>query len=307
MESNINYKGIADYSVTFSDQICNRFFKDKERINGQEILQLTGIQQINLFILMDIFQKWKVEAKKIKSPYFNYDAGEVREAMENLMNILSRNIDVSKTDFKPLLTRATKQGILIIFSPYDFFRNEFFTKTWTVQELKEAKKFIRVNAFLLNAVIEQAEMRNINEVDGQTALQILDNLMENTHETPEDFEPYLEVFSAVAPLSLDQIYSEEEAVSIENQPLTLNDHFSHGGQPMLAELQKKVKIDNIKNHITINQRFMFVNDLFKGNVDEFSYAVDELEKQPTYEDALNFLKSSFAEKNEWDMESETVL
>lgn len=307
MESNINYKGISEYAKKYAERIYDRFFMDKGRINGQEILQLSEINQINLFILMDIFQKWKEEVKKIRSPYFNYDAPEVGEAMDNLMNILSRNIEITGSDFKPLLARAVQQGILIIFSPYDFFRNEFFTRTRTVGELKEATKFIRINSFLLNAVVEQAEKNNMNAVDEETALEILNKLMENTHETPEEFEPYIKLFSETVPLELDQIYSEQEAGMISNQSSTINDHFSHGVRPMLAELQKKVRIDNIRNHITINQRFMFVNDLFKGNVDEFTFAVEELEKQPTYDNALIFLKSSFAEKNDWDMESETVV
>lgn len=308
MESNINYKGISEYSKAFSERICDRFFTGRDTIKGQEILSLCGLNQINLFVIMDIFQKWKEEVKKIKSPFFNYETAEVQAAMENLMNVLSRNIEISSTDFKPLLTRAVQQTILLVFSPYDFYRNEFFTRARTIAELKEETKFIKINSFLLKTVIEEAEKKHMKAIEGETALKIMNSSMEDTHETPEEFDPYLEQLSKVEPLNLDHIYFEQEvSSSAESLFLTVNDQFARGERPILADLQKNVRIDNIKNHITINQRFMFVNDLFHGKVDEFEMAVDNLETQPTYQNALEFLTSNFGEKNGWDMESETVL
>jgi hypothetical protein len=309
MESNINYKGISDYSKNFSDKIIEGTFSKKDKIAGEEILSITQIKQVNLFILMNIFQKWQGEVNKIKSPYFDYGAMEVQQAVENLMNVLSRNINISKNDFKPLVEKSVQQAILVIFSPYDYYRMEFFSQSRTIKELKEAQKFIKVNAFLLKAVIEQSERRGIVSIDKEKGMLILDEAMENTHETPEEFDRFIQQFSEIEPLNLSQLYSEKDSNNNSkiDEFFTLNDQFLQEPKPTLADLHREVKIENIKGYITINQRFMFVNDLFNGNSEEFNAAVDELENKQTFDQALEFLKTNYGDKNGWDMESETLV
>jgi hypothetical protein len=308
MESNINYKGISDYSRDFTDKVIERAYSRKDKITGEEILSITDIKQVNLFILMNIFQKWREEVAKIKSPYFDYGSEEVQQALENLMNMLSRNILISKNEFKPIMTKAVRQAVLLIFSPYDFYRTDFFTQPWSLKELKEVSKFIKVNPFLLKEVIGQVEKRNLPGVDKEKAMQILDGAMEQTQETPEEFDPYISQFSAIEPLKLAQLYSEKEHPAVAtSDAFTLNDQFLKEPKPTLADLHIQVKIENIKSYITINQRFMFINDLFNGKAEDFIEAVDELENKRTFEEALEFLKNNYGDKNGWDMESETLI
>ncbi len=308
MESNINYQGISEYSRAFSEKLTEKVFSKKDKINGEEILNITDIRQVNLFVMMNIFQKWKEEIKKIKSPYFDYASEEVQEAVDQLMNTLSRHISVAKDDFKPVLNKAVQQAILIIFSPYDFYRTEFFVKSRSIKDVKEEVKFVKINRFMLNDVMAQAEKRQIAELDLETGMRFLNEALENTQETPEDFDGYITQFSAVEPLNMDYLYSEKKTSPDKKSDFyTLNDQFLQEPQPTLVDIHRKVKIENIKGHITINQRFMFVNDLFNGKTEEFLAAVDELENKPTFQEALEFLKVNYGEKNGWDMESETLV
>ena len=60
------------------------------------------------------------------------------------------------------------------------------------------------------------------------------------------------------------------------------------------------KIARIKDHLTINQKFMFTKVLFYGDFESFSRAVDELDQLPDIRAALNYLESR---SSNWDRES----
>lgn len=58
--------------------------------------------------------------------------------------------------------------------------------------------------------------------------------------------------------------------------------------------------------LTLNQRFMFVNELFEGNQNLFLSAVEQIDKMDNYQEASSHIKKSFADKYNWDMETEEV-
>jgi hypothetical protein len=82
MESAINNHYIKSYAETYADQIVQIFFETKDRIRGEEILELTNLKQINLFIIKRLMEQWKTETEKLKSPFFNYEDDAVRAKLQ---------------------------------------------------------------------------------------------------------------------------------------------------------------------------------------------------------------------------------
>ncbi|MGK7394914.1 MAG: hypothetical protein ACNS62_10090 [Candidatus Cyclobacteriaceae bacterium M3_2C_046] len=323
MESKINYSTINQYCQSFTQIICNKFFTGKSQILGHEMLQLTPVKQINLFLIKILFQKWQQEIKQLKSPYFDYDQEEVQRTMADLMNILSRNIRVSREHFEPILQQAVMDSILVIFSPYDYYYKELEAadQAISLKSLKDQVKYIKVNQHLMKSVIDKAEAQQLDQIDQHQGISMLNDVIENTQEIPEDFDNYQQQFAQVLPLDLEQIYSDQKSSDQENelpeQPqsgysssdqegVTLNDRFGKSEGASLVDIHQKSKIDSIKKYISINQRFMFINDLFGGNAEEFNQAVETLEQKTAYDDALTYLQTNFASRNQWDMESEEV-
>lgn len=327
MESNINFSAIETYCDKLSDKLCNDFFNKKNKINGGEILSLTEIKQLNFFIVYELFKKWKVETDKLKSPFFDYDSPEVQKALTKFLNVLSKNILVDKDHFKPLLKDATKKSVLLIFSPYEYFKIEFDDPEKArlkYEELIELKKYLKVNQHLLNAYIKRFEEEGIEEIFNDNAIRIFDEVCENIKETPEDFEPFHELFNKIVPLDLDKFYTEqpkntapkdkkeEKDTSAKKSPKeevsdkkTLNDFLQKPSQTLADEHQHK-QIQGIKKNITINQRFMFVNELFKGDADEFESVVNFLDNCNSWNEAMDFVKQNYVEGKGWDEESEEV-
>lgn len=203
MDEKISLEAIAQYSDGYAEKLVKGFFLKKDTINGSEILGFSNIQQVNLFIVKELFKSWKEETKKIRSPYFDYDQPEVKEALENLMNILSKNISINQAHFLPLVKNATSQALLLIFDPYDFFSMLITGKNNKLElaSFREEIKYLRVNKAPLDRMLQKLEERNVTEISGNEAFSILDQILEEVNFNPEDIDPYIEKFSVVAPLN----------------------------------------------------------------------------------------------------------
>lgn len=67
-----------------------------------------------------------------------------------------------------------------------------------------------------------------------------------------------------------------------------------------------LKVDSILKSIALGHRFMFVNQLFNRNSDDFDKAMQELDEADTFEGARSMMEDKFAPRYSWDMKSEVV-
>jgi len=324
MESNINFNAIEAYSKTFTDKVCDAYFEKKEHISGEEILELTPIKQINLFAIYELFKRWKQETEDMKSPYFDYEHKAVREALHKYMNVLSKHISVDDNNFKRLFNSAVQKTLLLIFSPYEYFKieiNDPDKPRLKFKELKELKKYVKINQHLLNAYIERFEREGIEEIFNDTAVRLFDEVCEKIKETPEDFEKFQKQFDDILPLDINQFYDAPapspppaEPVTGEDPSKSKKEKASHKtlndvlqkDQKTFADDKQFRKIEGIKKNITINQRFMFVNELFRGDVEEFETAVGHLDNCDDYEEAMKYVQQNLLGAKGWDEEREEV-
>ena len=75
----------------------------------------------------------------------------------------------------------------------------------------------------------------------------------------------------------------------------------------LVEKVSKQKLNDIKRGIGINERFLFANELFAGDMSAFTRAVEELNHVDSETDANRLMNENLASKYRWDQEDETVL
>lgn len=319
MDEKINLKAIEEYSNKYTVQILDKFFAQKDKITGTEILELCDIKQINLFVIYELFQAWQEENKKIRSPYFDYSANAVKEASEALMTTLSNHILVDRSHFSPLLKKAVKNTLLLIIDPYDFFSDLIAgskEQKLQIERFKTQVKYIKINKAPLENLLQRIEKKNVTELPGNEAFALLDQILEEVNFTPEDVESYLEKFSAMVPLKVETLYESDLKLSEPSRPAnpvstpvnsletaaskaTVNDKLSKEPRVTLAENFQR--IERIKEKLTINQKFMFTKVLFKGDFESFSKAVEDLDRLNTIEDALQYLEKNYME---WDRDCE---
>ncbi len=208
MDEKISLELIALYGDAYSEKVLEGFFSSKDKITGREILSLSNVQQVNLFVVRELFKTWKEETENLKSFYFDYESPEVKEALGNLMEKLSNNILVDRVHFTPLLKKAVNQTLLVVFDPYDFFSLIISGKNnkLEVTSFREEIKYLKINKAPLDRLLQKLEGKGVQEISGNEAFAILDQILEEVNFHPEDVDNYLEKFSAVLALDVTKFY-----------------------------------------------------------------------------------------------------
>lgn len=328
MDEKISLEAIAAYGDAYADKIAKSFFSSKNKISGKEILTLSSVSQVNMFVIRELLVAWREETKRIKSPYFDYDHPEVKEALDNLMSVLSNHISVEQDYFVPLLKKAVRQTLLVIFNPYDFFSLLVTGRNNSVDlaQFREEIKYLRINKAPLTRLVQKLEDKNVSEISGNEAFAILDQILEEVSFTPEELDPHIRQFSETLPLDPASFFpvKEQEPSKANHAPRentvrqerklmadepvavkpaadikpTLNDRIKPEQRPPVYN--SFTKITRIKDHLTINQKFMFTKVLFFGDFESFTRAVDEIDQLSDMDAALQFLET---QSSNWDRES----
>lgn len=308
MDEKISLEAIALYSDAYAEKVLKRAFASKEKITGQEILSLCDVQQINHFIIRDLFRGWKEETKKLKSPYFNYESAEVKEALETFMGTLSKHISIDRQHFAPLLKKAVSQTVLLVLDPYDYFSMlvSGTNNKLDITGFREEIKYLKVNRGPLERMLQKLEEKNLKEVSGNEAFAILDQILEELSFTPDDVDGYVEKFTAVEKFDPEKFYVKKVATApaVKATPVNTPKAVKTEPSPQPAKVNtvnSTQKIQRIKERLTINQKFMFTKVLFKGDFEVFSKAIDELDQQSSMPDALKSLEKYYSA---WDKESQ---
>lgn len=313
MDEKINLKAVDLYSEACAAKIVATFFVKKEKISGPEIIGLCEVKQVNLFVVRELLKAWKVESQKLKSPYFDYQAKEVTEALTVFQNILSNHILISKADFLPLLVKAISETIYLVLDPYDFYSDTLATSGSTqirVEELKSDIKYLKINRPPLERLVHKLEEKKLETISGNEGFALLDSILEEVSFTPEDVELYLPHFSKIHPLDLEKLYDRKEVNPVKHvESKTLPPKKQEVvAVPKVAPKESKTtladnfqKITRIKDSLTINQKFMFTKMLFNGDFEIFSQAIDRLDTLDNLNQANAYLEKSYPE---WDKESE---
>jgi hypothetical protein len=339
---------IESYSKAFSEKVCNTFFSGAESINGEQIISLTPVDQVNLLVLKNLFQRWKEEMKKLKSPYFNYDSPEVKNALESFMNTISKNISIKKEFFRPLIEKAVIDSLLLLIKPSLYFKNEFQDRvTVPLGELREALKYFKLHKQTLEAFLSKLD----SEGKSGFAADDLEKWMDTTsnpgweEQRKNYFDKFYSVLSFEIVTESKQVQSEqkvqpeaqpnpetsvvnevkkpvieERKEQVKNQPvnaailnekfsatqLTLNDVLKQNQGGSLVEKINKGRIENIRTAISLSQKFLFVQSLFRGVSADYESALNQIDESKDYQDAYHVLSSNYATRYQWDFNSPEV-
>jgi hypothetical protein len=99
---------------------------------------------------------------------------------------------------------------------------------------------------------------------------------------------------------------EAEMKTTGDEVLTINQKMS-SQQAMSKTDQLSVKpISDIKLAITLNDKLLYVKDLFNGYNLAYSEAIEILNRFNTFEEAMRFLKTNYVTKNHWDSKPATT-
>lgn len=172
--------------------------------------------------------------------------------------------------------------------------------------------------------------------DGETADAAGDDMMaeeeaeehepaDEAHAHVEDNEEEAEVAEREEQPVSEEVVIAEKAVEIDaadvsavsgdeeksSRPLSLNERLSAqrkagGGNPLVAAKGEGERISDIKSAISLNDKLLFIKDLFNGYSLAYSEAIELLNRYDDFAAADGFLKTNYAQKNNWADKPETV-
>ncbi|MBC5774201.1 hypothetical protein H8S95_09015 [Pontibacter sp. KCTC 32443] len=354
MEDKYNQLHLERYSKELANMLCDRHFASHDTINGPQLLHFVPIKQVNLFVIKELLLKWHQEMANLRSPYFDFENEDVKEALLNFMNVLSRKIRMKRNAFEPLLQKAIYDTFLVVLAPSVTLEEKFLRiqEEITLPKLQENLKYIDIDKALFAGFIEtlssssrdreyilsrfklylnahQGERTTIEQLAGQFNALLPLNAEELVKPdaaplyTPEAAKPTpaapVEEVDIVAPIHMAQ---REASIVTPPAPApkpadhnlnerfkaerpTLNENFRKAASS-LADTHSNQKIDSLKNAISINQRFSFINELFEGDNLTYYQAIQSLDAMTSADQATRFITHDLAGKYDWSKKQDHV-
>ncbi len=133
------------------------------------------------------------------------------------------------------------------------------------------------------------DLEHIEDVEELGDIQAIAEEVKELREPPEedDIENNLNSQYASGKTSLNEKLQSKEEVSI-------------------ADHHTSKKVDSVLSSLSVNQRYMFINELFEGDNDEFLVAFEKIEDCKNFDDSVELLVHGYAKKYNWDMGSDIV-
>ena len=190
---------IEKYGQQYATKVCDDFFNRTATINGQQILKLSNLAQVNMFVVSDLFERWKADTETFKSPFFNFEHEEIKVALKTFMNSASQHIMVKREDFEPMLSKAVNKTLILLLDPskhFDEYVRDSPDFMFTKDRLAQLAKYTKINGQVAKAMTDK--MAEENKVYVTTALGWLSEIdAKGDYENPDK---YLEMLSATVPL-----------------------------------------------------------------------------------------------------------
>lgn len=154
----------------------------------------------------------------------------------------------------------------------------------------------------------------VAELEEQTAFEPEEQTFEETESEPieefeEEFEEELEEpekqeepeeFDEPMPFVND--FEKDDAEYELDTPETLVEHLQHDDNTLAAKLQQK-PINELRTAIGINDKFLFVNELFGGSMEKYNRSIENLDDMKTLNGTLIYLNELKVEL-QWNSSNE---
>jgi len=121
-------------------------------------------------------------------------------------------------------------------------------------------------------------------------------------------EPIIEEIKAPAPVTVPtKVVIETTRVEVETeQKLTLNDILAGNNTGSRVNETSGAAVTDLKAAINLNDKLLYIKDLFNGYNLAYAEAIDIANKMPNFDAADNFFQKNYAVKNNWADKQATV-
>ena len=98
----------------------------------------------------------------------------------------------------------------------------------------------------------------------------------------------------------------DEIQEIDEIKTSVNDQFAENKLGTVGDTFKKSKIEDLRKVIRLNQKFLFMSDLFQGEKELYDKTIDKINACETFLEASLYLNEEIEEAYNWDKDSVSV-
>ncbi len=152
---------------------------------------------------------------------------------------------------------------------------------------------------------EQAEVEESPEAEPVFAPIAEESIEEIEEETPTQEEHNISMEEVEIITMQGSVHQEEVKESFRYVQSDVNERNKRDDDSLASKL-KKTKIEDLKSAVALNQRFLFSNELFNGNMEAFNRALNELNHLENMDEALRYIDLQLSKNYNWKKDSDTV-
>jgi hypothetical protein len=195
--------------------LFERHYFEQDQIQGDDLKSFADHEQVNRFLIFQIFQVWEMQLNKLYHPYFNLEKTEIKQTLQTLKNQISRCIEVSKGDFQPMLKRAVYNTLKLLLSPKETFESFFFAQqeTVSIHIYERYAQFFHDLDFVVDIILKYYQKNELEQIEKEGFFEKMDKVVEAyNRKSGQDFDSYRkEQFRALTGQSLDAVMQEAQA------------------------------------------------------------------------------------------------
>jgi len=245
------------------------------------------------FLEMNEYPKTIIQLAKRKTEDIQTILDELAGNKENLETI--KIADINQNEVKI-------EEIFIEQQPIEIPEPVAALEPVILPEPNEVKAPIEIHA-PADSIIEEQAFIEIQMDDIETTTE---TTIEQTIEIEENNETSETTLTTETTITETKTHSEETkiitfAYKMALQTVSRNEKLSHADNSLSASLANK-KITDIKQAISIGDRFRFQRELFKSNGEDMNKTLSYINQLATLNEAMSFLKSKYG----WDETNEAV-
>jgi hypothetical protein len=384
MQDKYSLAKCEQYGRRLAARLCDQQFASQPdaTLDGPAILKFTPVRQLNLLVMRQLLQQWQSETARLRSPYFDFEASAVQDALKQFMNILSRHMRLDRAAFEPLLARAAADTLLIVADPVGTFERLLLSDATqsTVVQLRDNLRYFDIDKDFFAGFIDSLPPSTELTTDFlrhrfelyhaanykahqpmQRLVSTLSSLLPLTTADLLEDGPVSVVSAPISPSLAEKPATPATPVSapviptsplapvipppttvpalivetvppapavpffVEPKPpvatlptpepsdsIPLHEKLK-AAQPTVAPLAETLrastasftersapKVETLREAISINQRFSFINELFNGENMEYHAAIQHLDSLPTPDQARAYVTSDLASRYDWN-------
>jgi hypothetical protein len=139
------------------------------------------------------------------------------------------------------------------------------------------------------------------EIEVEKGIEMQQEIVEETVEITEPAQPVEEIKITETKTARSTI----DLFSTTGEP-TIFDKISYDKEPSIADKMRQMRIADLRQAIGINEKFLFINELFNGDMGKYNKALDELNEMKTKEGVVTYF-IELKIHNQWKEDNEAFI